>query len=106
TPRLPVPFDFKAPDYPAVLAHRLGVLQRLRAGTPAEIAGRLRLLFAFYRDNPVQFVIDWGCTFDPRNALRKQPAVMPFMLFPRQVEWMQFVLGCMDDGVDGLTEKS
>lgn len=105
-PRLPLPYDFRSPDTPAVLAHRLGVLQRIRAGTPAERAHRLGLLFAFYRDNPIQFVIDWGCTYDPRLAAQKKPAVLPFMLFPRQIEWMEFVLGCMENSTDGITEKS
>jgi hypothetical protein len=106
TPRLPVPFDFRNPDYAAVFSHRLGVLQRLRKGNAAERAARLRYLLAFYRENPIQFVIDWGCTYDPRLAAQKKPAVLPFMLFPRQIEWMQFVLSCLEDGEDGITEKS
>lgn len=106
TPRLPLPFDFRAPDYPAVFAHRLGVLQRLRQGTPKERAERLGLLFAFYRENPIQFVIDWGCTFDPRLVNMGLPAVLPFLPFPRQIEWMEWVLGLLRAGESGVNEKS
>jgi phage terminase large subunit len=105
-PRLPVPFDFRSPDYVAVFNHRLGVLQRLRAGTRADVAARLPALYAFYRENPIQFVIDWGCTFDPRLAAEKKPAVLPFMLFPRQIEWMQWVLGLLETKDPGVMEKS
>ncbi len=105
-PRLPLPFDFRNPDYPAVLSHRLGVLQRLRQGTDAERAERLRFMFAYYRDNPVQFVIDWGCTFDPRLVNEKKPAVVPFMLWPAQMEWMQWVLRLLDAGESGINDKS
>lgn len=100
-PRLPFPFDFRKPDYPRVFQHRLGVLQRIRQNP-----GVLPQLFAFYRDNPVQFVIDWGCTYDPRLAAEKKPAVIPFLLFPRQIEWMQWVLGLLGDGLDGINDKS
>lgn len=100
-PRLPIPFDFRKPDYNGVFNHRLGVLQRLRKDPSV-----LPALFAFYRDNPIQFVIDWGCTFDPRLINKGLPSVLPFMLFPRQIEWMQWVLGLMQAGEAGINDKS
>jgi phage terminase large subunit len=105
-PRLPFAFDFRAPDYVAVFNHRLAALQRLRAGTPQQRAERLGALFAFYRDNPIQFVIDWGCTFDPRLAAEKKPAVLPFMLFPRQIEWNLWVLDMLENKLPGINDKS
>lgn len=100
---LPFAFDFRAPDYHRVYAHRLGVLQRLRQGSAADRAQRLALLFAYYRDNPIQFIIDWGCTYDPRLAGAK---VLPFIPFPRQVEWYRWVLGLMAASESGINEKS
>jgi hypothetical protein len=88
------------------LGFSITVLQRLRAGTPQQRAERLGALFAFYRDNPIQFVIDWGCTFDPRLAAEKKPAVLPFMLFPRQIEWMQWVLDMLETRTPAINEKS
>lgn len=105
-PRIPFPFDHRNPDYPAVLTHRLGVLQRLRQGTDKDRAGRLGYLFAYYRENPIQFVIDWGCTFDPRLVNKKLPAVLPFIPFPRQIEWMQWVLSLLAAGESGINDKS
>lgn len=101
TPRLPVPFDFRNPDYPAVFQHRLDTLQRIRKDPTL-----LNVLRAFYKENPIQFIIDWGCTFDPRNIPEGLPAVMPFMLFPRQIEWLQFILERLATKTPGITEKS
>lgn len=105
-PRLPIPWDFREPDYVAAFNHRLGVLQRLRQGDAQARADRLGMLFAFYRDNPIQFVIDWGCTFDPRLAAERKPAVLPFYLFPRQIEWMEWVLEMLRTGDPGINDKS
>lgn len=100
-PRLPFPIDWKKPDYRAVIQHRLDVLQRLRAAP-----GALPAMFAYYKENPIQFIIDWGCTFDPRNVGGGLPPVMPFMLFPKQIDWLAFVLDCWKSKEPGITEKS
>jgi phage terminase large subunit len=106
SPRLPLPFDFRNPDYSAVFTHRLGILQRLRQGDAQERAQRLALLFAFYRDNPIQFVIDWGCTFDPRLVNKNLPAVLPFLPFEKQIGWYEWVLRLMAAGEAGINDKS
>ncbi len=59
---LPFPFDFKNPDYSAVFEWRMERLQRIR-----QQPEMLPILKQFYRDNPAQFIIDWGMTTDPRN---------------------------------------
>lgn len=56
------PFDFKNPDYTQVFEWRMERLQRIRQNPDM-----LPALKAFYRDNPAQFIIDWGMTTDPRN---------------------------------------
>ena len=98
---LPFPFDFRNPDYPQVFAWRAERLERLRKN-PA----MLPALLTFYRDNPAQMITDWGCTFDPRNAERGLPPIIPFILFPRQEEWVDWCLRHWKTQEPGPTVKS
>lgn len=61
---------------------------------------QLKLL---YSEDPVAFVNDWCTTFDPR---RNKDQYMPFILFQRQIEFIQFLKECVDDKENGLVEKS
>ena len=89
------------PDYTAVFARRLAMLNKIRANP--SMVPELKL---FYRDNIAQFIDDWGVTFDPRLISTGQPAVVPFVLFPRQREFIDFVIEQWKAGDDGLIEKS
>lgn len=60
---------------------------------------------AYYAKNCVQWIEDFAITFDPRNE-PPLPKFMPFLLFPKQKEFVQFVLECLRDKEDGLCEKS
>jgi phage terminase large subunit len=97
----PVTFDWKNPDYDEVIRERNSWIKKLRAN-PGMVPG----LKAFYRDNPGQFISDWGWTVDPRNVERGLPSRMPFLLFPRQLEWIDFLMRKWRAGEPGLTEKS
>ena len=96
-------FDFRHPDYGPVFAARIAALRRLRADPPAVPALKL-----FYRENLAAFISDWGVTADPRNALLTppRPALMPFLLFPKQWEWIEWTLQRARNREPGLTEKS
>ncbi len=98
---IPFPFDFKKPDYVQVFEWRVERLQRIRS-TP----GALDAMKLFYRDNPAQFIIDWGMTFDPRNVERKLPAAIPFLLFPKQEEWVHWFMERWHSQEPGITEKT
>lgn len=76
-------FDFRNPDYASVFKWRVERLAYLR-----ENPDQIPLLKSYYRDNIAQFITDWGVTFDPRNAERKLPSLIPFLLFDRQEEWV------------------
>jgi phage terminase large subunit len=76
-------------------------LQRIRSNP-----GGLPALRAFYRDNPAQFIIDWGVTYDPRNSSRGLPNTLPFLLFPKQEELSGWLLERWRKGEPGLIEKS
>jgi len=52
----------------------------------------------------VAFINDWCMTYDPRQK-SPVPKTMPFNLFPRQEELVQFLYECYVDGEDGLIEK-
>lgn len=94
-------FDFKNPDYIKVFSRRLEKLNEIRK--KPEI---LPVLKEFYKNNPGQFITDWGCTSDPRNVERGLPAVLPFILFPRQQEWVTWVMDKWKNRKDGISEKS
>lgn len=93
--------DWQTPDYAAVWLDRTAKLEALRAN-PDKWAG----LKAFYKDHPVEFISDWGVTFDPRNAERGLPTTMPFLLFPKQAEFVLFVVSRWKAREDWLCEKS
>jgi len=94
-------FDFKNPDYIPVFTDRVGRLNRIRKN-PACIPA----LRSYYRDNPADFISDWGVTVDPRNVERGLPALIPFILFPRQREWIQWTMDRWKGQENGLTEKT
>jgi len=98
---IPFPFDFKNPDYGQVFEWRMERLQRIRQNP-----GMLPAMKAFYRDNPAQFIIDWGMTVDPRNVERGLPARIPFLLFPKQEEWIQWFVEHWRTSKPGITEKT
>jgi len=94
-------FDFRTPDYRPIFDARLANLARIRKNPEM-----LPDLNAFYRENPAQFINDWGVTFDPRNVSRGVPALAPFLLFDKQREFIDYVLRKWRNGEDGLVEKS
>jgi len=65
-----------------------------------------------YSNDPARFINDWSITYDPRNSSRKDangqklPLKMPFMLFKRQVELVEFLRSCIEDEESGLIEKA
>lgn len=98
---LPFAFDFKNPDYRAVFEWRVERLSRIRANPD-----KLPALRKFYGENPGQFLIDWGMTTDPRPVRLGRPAWIPFILFPRQEEWVQWFMEKWRSGRPGLCDKS
>lgn len=101
-----VAVDWRSPDYGPVWKERIRRLEALRALSPDEKAAQVAKLKAYYRDNPADFINDWGCTFDPRNADRGIPTTMPFLLFPKQREYLTWLLARWKGREDGLVEKS
>lgn len=72
--------------------------------TPEELAA----VKGYYSDpsKAAEFISDWGMTFDPRNPERDLPSTAPFILFPKQVEAVNYILARWRGREDGLVEKS
>ena len=90
-----------APDYVQEYLTRQDRLDKIKAD-PRLIYGAKQ----YYKDHPHDFISDWGVTYDPRNAGRNLPTTMPFVLFPRQDDFVDFLLDCLNAGENGLVEKS
>ena len=103
-------FDWKVTDeemaeqYLRVWADRLEKLKGMR-----EHPGKWPALFDYYAESPqglIAFVNHWGTTYDPRNAGTKRPTAMPFVLFQRQAEFLDWLWRRWKGREDGLVEKS
>lgn len=94
-------FDFQAPDYVAIFRARAERLARIRANPQ-----RLPAILGYYKNHIADFICDWGTLFEPRNPEIGLPSTIPFVLFPKQREWVGWVLDRWHGRQDGLTEKS
>jgi phage terminase large subunit len=93
--------NWKKPDYAAVYAARIAQLTRLR-----EEPSLVPSVKEFYKTHPVEFIEDFGFTFDPRNVERGISATVPFVLFPKQVEFVEWLRERWLLRGDGVAEKS
>lgn len=93
--------DYRNPDYTEILRDRVARLQWMRAEP-----GRADALLRYYRDHIPDFISDWGVTYDPRNAEIGLPTTIPFILFPKQREWLEWVLDRWHNRERGATVKS
>lgn len=101
-PGMSAPFDYKSPDYSSVMAQRADRLKLIRSDPQL-----LAACHVHYREHPWDLVNDWGMTFNPKVLAKPgRVAVMPFVLFPRQLEWMQWTYDNWRNSTPGLTVKS
>ncbi|NRA92428.1 MAG: TerL protein [Psychroserpens sp.] len=98
---LPFKFDFKNPDYVEVFQYRVELLKRIRKDNSI-----LPVLRAHYKNDICQFINDWGVTYDPRNVERGLPATIPFVLMPRQEEWILWLIERWQKQEPGITDKT
>lgn len=94
----PNTFNWANPNYTQVFDFRLEALERLRKN-PNSISR----LMKYYSTNWTDFINDWGMTFDPRKPTEKYS---PFVLFPRQVDFVNWVYSLYMYSRRGLGEKS
>lgn len=89
------------PDYRQCYLDRINLLNRMRTDRTI-----VPILKKYYETNPVAFILDWAFTYDPRNVGTEYPPNMPFCLFERQIDMIQFVYEALEDKEKGLWEKS
>lgn len=93
--------DWKNPDYLPVFEERRRRLKWVR-DNPAHLAN----LKLHYRKHPADFINDWGMTIDPRVSGRGRTPFMPFMLFPKQIELVDWIIELWREGEPGVMVKS
>jgi phage terminase large subunit len=86
-------------DYNAAYQRRLKALRDIRMDKSGETLAALKV---FYVDHPIQFIEDWMVTYDPRQKI----PTMPFLLFPKQKEYIEWLDGLVTDRENGLVEKA
>lgn len=89
------------PQYSLVLEERQRRFNEIN-GNPDLIMGANEYYSTRYRE----FINDWCITYDPRNSVKETPTMMPFIVFKRQEEFLEFLMCCIRSGEDGLAEKS
>lgn len=97
--------DWTAPDFTAIYLERSRRLKVLR--DDIKKGGTLLAeLMAYYKLHPAAMISDWAVTVDPRVAGKGRSAVMPFVMFPRQVELAEWILERWRAGEPGIVVKS
>lgn len=88
------------PNFTDVYKRRVELLNSMRADPNVRHA-----IMLHYENNPVDFILDWATTYDPRKK-GDIPKRMPFCLFPRQIELVWFLQDCIDEGESGFIVKA
>src|SRR5262249_30934720 len=95
--------DYQNLDYKEIILARIARLKWLR-----EEPKRVHLVKQYYRDGHIDdFIDDWGWTYDPRAAGKpdRMPFV-PFVLVPKQRDWVLWFYEKWKSEQEGVTEKS
>lgn len=93
--------DYQAPDYVSIFEQRHRRLAKLR-----EDKDLLEALKIYYRTHPADFISDWGMTFEPRNIERGLIPVVPFVLWDKQRDYINWLYAKWRGQERGLVEKS
>lgn len=85
------------PPYHRIFAWRIKTLAALRSDP--EMLDDAK---AYYSTRPAEFIADWQDTYNPRKTSNKW---MPFVLFEKQYEFVQYLEELRRDNQSGLVEK-
>lgn len=88
-------------DYSGELARRMELERQIKRDA-VMLAGAK----AFYRASPAAFVSDCVWLYEPRNANRGDPVRIPAVLFPRQREFIEWMLARFESRTSAPVEKS
>ena len=95
------PFDYKNPNYSEVFEQRANLLSKIRSDQILFQAAKVH-----YRENPWDFINDFGMTFEPRNIEKGLLSSIPFVVWGKQKEYLQWLYAKWKNGDRGLVEKS
>lgn len=94
-----------SPNYRQELLRRLELNDKLSRSNKL-----LEMALYGYANDCIRWIEDFCITVDPRNNEEDEDNTktrkMPFLLFPRQKEMVQFILECLQEKEHGLIEKS
>jgi hypothetical protein len=93
--------NYVDPDYTEILMKRAEKLKAIRSDPKLLQACKIH-----YKENPWDLINDWGMTFEPRNIEKGLPPVIPFILFPKQIEFVKWLHSQWKSGRRGLADKS
>ncbi len=88
------------PNFTEVFKHRQEKFFKIKGNVLLQDGSR-----EYYKTRPVEYINDWCITYDPRNVSKGLPTIMPFKLFPRQEQLVEFLYDCLMDQENGLVEK-
>lgn len=93
--------DWLNPNYDEVYEKRTEQLLKLRKDP-----NLLASIKQYYSENPDDFINDWMFTFDPRLADKGLKTTVPFILFERQREYINWCMDRWEGRQDGAVVKS
>lgn len=99
--KLPDTWTWSKPDYDFVYAERIRRIEYMRKHP--EIVPRLK---EYYATNWADFCDDFLITFDPRLAEKGMRTVVPFILFPKQRQFIEWTRERWLRREDAVVEKS
>lgn len=88
------------PDYKTENLRRIRMWNTLKHDRVLQEAAMV-----FYKTHPKEWIEDYVFTYDPRVRPPKAKT-MPFLVFPKQEELIDFLMSAMKDNENGLVEKS
>ena len=88
-------------NYAEIFRKRIKRLEYIRDNPDS-----VKSILEYYKHNPVDYINDWCVTVDPRNVGTNRPTKMPFILFPKQVEFIEWLYSlAIERHQNGLVEK-
>lgn len=90
------------PNYDSVLVWRKNQLDKFEFRPELIESAK-----AYYKEHSLEWINHWVDLYEPRNVGKEGKLTrFPFIMFPKQVEMLQFLLSCLKDEQPGLIEKS
>lgn len=93
--------NYMNPDYTDVFIKRQERLVEVKANPQL-----LQAMKLYYRENPWDFITDWGMTFDPRRLDEGLYPNIPFVMWEKQTDFLHWVMRQWKAKEYGIVEKS